>query len=316
LQEEILAKLEELLQQHSTEPLLQKLAEKLEMTLENIDWSKMDMKEALATLSEMEEAFQTAIDALQLETMEESLQDLAKTLELAEKTVPISAALEKGDYSQAATELKKLDAATLEDLTKPERLTMAEQMKTVAENAEKRNQKPLQEAAEKMSDALENDDGEQGKAAADALANEVEKHGVRQGIAKDLAKQQMLLGMLKSENGPGNMSGGKGTDKSEQENQTWGSGAAGNPNAGKETDLEGQRQQEMLTGTMGEQGDSLTETIDSQEMTAARSLLHYREQYQQYQTLSEAVLDSEPIPLGQRQVIRRYFELIRPSESK
>ena len=30
--------------------------------------------------------------------------------------------------------------------------------------------------------------------------------------------------------------------------------------------------------------------------------------------MSEAVLESEPIPLGQRQVIRRYFELIRPSQ--
>ena len=28
--------------------------------------------------------------------------------------------------------------------------------------------------------------------------------------------------------------------------------------------------------------------------------------------MSEAVLESEPIPLGQRQTIRKYFELIRP----
>ena len=314
LQEEILAKIEELVQQHPNEPSLLKLAKQLEMSLDNIDWSKMDIKESLATLSEMEEAFQTALDALQLETMEESLQELAKTLELAEKTEPIGKALENGDYGQAATELKKLDASMLESLTKPEQIAIAEQMKTIAENAEKRNQKPLQEAAEKMSDALANGDGEQGKSATDALANEVEKHGVRQGIGKNLANQQMLLGMIKSENGPGNMSGGKGTDKSETESQTWGSGAAGNPNAGKETDLQGQRQQETLTGTMSEEGDSLTETVDSQEMMAARSLLDYREQYQQYQKLSEAVLDAEPIPLGQRQVIRRYFEAIRPNE--
>jgi hypothetical protein len=31
--------------------------------------------------------------------------------------------------------------------------------------------------------------------------------------------------------------------------------------------------------------------------------------------MSEAVLDSEPIPLGHRQTIRRYFELIRPQNS-
>ena len=31
--------------------------------------------------------------------------------------------------------------------------------------------------------------------------------------------------------------------------------------------------------------------------------------------MSDAVLDSEPIPLGHRQTIRRYFELIRPKNS-
>ena len=312
LLEEIVEKTEELAVKHVNEPSFQKLAEQLEMLWEKFDLTTMDIKESLVTLSAMEEAFQTALDALQLETMEESLQELAKTLELAEKTIPISRALEKGDYNQAASELKKLDAEVLESLSQPERKAMAEQMQTIADNAEKRHQQPLQEAAQKMSDALENGDSEQYQSATDALANEVEKHGIRQNIGKDLAKQQMALGMIKAESGEGNMSGGKGTDKSTQASQTWGSGAAGNPNAGKETDLQGQRQQETLTGTLSDQGESLTETVDSQEMTAAKSLLQYREQYQQYRKLSEAVLDVEPIPLGQRQMIRRYFESIRP----
>jgi hypothetical protein len=313
LLEEIIEKTEEIVVQHVGERSLQKLSEQLEMLWEKFDLKTMDIKESLATLSAMEEAFQTALDSLQLETMEESLQELAKTLELAEKTVPISRSLEKGDYSQAALELKKLDPEMLESLSQPERKAMAEQMQTLADHAEKRNQQPLQETAQKMSDALENSDDEQYQSATDALANEVEKHGIRQNIAKDLAKQQMALGMIKAESGEGNMSGGKGTDKSAQASQTWGSGAAGNPNAGKETDLQGQRQQETLTGTLGEQGESLTETVETQEMTAAKSRLQYREQYQQYRRLSEAVLDVEPIPLGQRQMIRRYFESIRPS---
>jgi hypothetical protein len=76
--------------------------------------------------------------------------------------------------------------------------------------------------------------------------------------------------------------------------------------------LQGERQLETLTGTLSEQGDSITETLDSEEMTSAKSLLQYRERYRQYERLSEAVLDSEPIPWGQRQVIRRYFDAIRP----
>jgi hypothetical protein len=312
LLEAIVDKTEELVQKHTDEQWLQKLSEQMEALWAKFDLQAMDIKESLATLSEMEDAFQTALDALQLETMEESLSELAKTLELAEKTVPISKALEKGDYSQAARELKKLDAEMLESLSEPERKAMAEQMQTIADNAEKRNQQPLQEAAQKMSDALENNDGNEVQSATDDLASEVEKHGIRQGIGKDLAKQQMALGMIKAGSGEGNMSGGKGTDKSEQASQTWGSGSAGNPNAGKETDLQGQRQRETLTGTLSDQGESTMETVETQEMTAAKSFSQYWEQYQQYQRISEAVLDSEPIPLGQRQVIRRYFESIRP----
>ena len=313
LLEEIVLKTEELAQKQANEQSLQKLSERLQTLWEQFDVKAMDVKESLATLSEMEEAFQTALDALQLETMEESLHDLAKALALSVNTTPISRALEKGDYSQAASELKKIDGETLESLSQPERKAMAEQMQNLADNAEKRNQKPLQEAAQKMSEALENQDAGQCQVASEELANEVEKHGIRQNIGKDLAKQQMALGMLKAESGAGDMSGGKDTAKSDQSSETWGGGAAGDPNSGKETDLQGERQQETLTGTLGEEGETLTETVDSKEMASAKSLLQYREQHQQYLRLSEAVLDGEPIPLGQRQIIRRYFESIRPS---
>jgi hypothetical protein len=47
--------------------------------------------------------------------------------------------------------------------------------------------------------------------------------------------------------------------------------------------------------------------------TAART---YREQYQKYRRMTEAALNSEPIPLGHRQTIRRYFELIRPQNDE
>ena len=42
----------------------------------------------------------------------------------------------------------------------------------------------------------------------------------------------------------------------------------------------------------------------------------YRATYDKYRKISEAVLDSEPIPLGHRQTIRRYFEAIRPTDAE
>jgi hypothetical protein len=46
-----------------------------------------------------------------------------------------------------------------------------------------------------------------------------------------------------------------------------------------------------------------------QEQEAVRQ---YRQNSEKYEALSESVLESESIPLGYRQTIRRYFEMIRP----
>ena len=42
----------------------------------------------------------------------------------------------------------------------------------------------------------------------------------------------------------------------------------------------------------------------------------YRSQAEKYEALSESALESESIPLGHRQTIRKYFELIRPQGSE
>jgi len=189
---------------------------------------------------------------------------------------------------------------------------MAEQMQAIADNAEEQNQTAMHEAAQAMADALKDGDGEAGAVAADALAHEVETHGIRMDIGNALAKQLVELGMAKSDFGIA-MDGGDGTAKSDTDKETWGMGSAGNPNDGEETQLDSERQEQLLTGMVSDEGESQTETIDTQEMTEANSLRQFREQFQEYQKLSEAVLDSEPIPLGQRQVIRQYFESIRPS---
>jgi hypothetical protein len=81
---------------------------------------------------------------------------------------------------------------------------------------------------------------------------------------------------------------------------------------GRQTTLDSQRNLEQLTGQLSGEGESEFETTTSPEgREAARR--RTRETFAQYQKRSEAVLESEPIPLGHRQTIRRYFELIRPS---
>ena len=65
----------------------------------------------------------------------------------------------------------------------------------------------------------------------------------------------------------------------------------------------------------GQQGDSEeveVETIESAEQKQ-EAVREYRKQAKKYEQMSESVLSEEAIPLGHRQTIRRYFEMIRPS---
>jgi hypothetical protein len=75
-------------------------------------------------------------------------------------------------------------------------------------------------------------------------------------------------------------------------------------------EIAGDRQQQQITGTAGE-GPSEREVSHSPEghETVTRQS---REVYREYRKRAEEVLQSEALPLGHRQTIRRYFESIRP----
>ncbi|MEJ7592975.1 MAG: hypothetical protein WKF77_15615 [Planctomycetaceae bacterium] len=70
-----------------------------------------------------------------------------------------------------------------------------------------------------------------------------------------------------------------------------------------------------LKGEDSGTGDSDIETEKGpeQEQEAVRQ---YRQNADKYEALNESVLESESIPLGHRQTIRRYFEMIRPNASE
>jgi hypothetical protein len=105
---------------------------------------------------------------------------------------------------------------------------------------------------------------------------------------------------------------GKKPQKSKSPSKNFGKISSGNID-GDKTKLDSNRNMKEITGNAGD-GPSEFETTTTPEgrEQAGRS---YRDVFKEYEKLSEAVLDSEPIPLGQRQTIRRYFELIRPQNA-
>jgi hypothetical protein len=320
LQEELVAKIDELAEKNPEEKNLKELSTKLKELVNQLNESATDPKEALSTLSEMEEAIRSTLAEFQLEAVDTSMKEIAEAMSVAEATRAISQALKNEKYNVAAEELKKFDAQSMESMSKQERNAVADQMKTTFDNLSQRNQELIKKSAEKMSEGLKENDGIKVSEAADELAAESNKQALRKGISEGLEGKLALLSLSKSEcNGSGKdggqNNGGNDTKRSDSANKNWGTGAAGNPNSGTETQLDGKREQKNVTGMVGKQGDSEYEKINSSDASQEKNVREHRESFQEYRKAAEAVLESEPIPLGQRQMIRRYFESIRPNEN-
>jgi hypothetical protein len=162
------------------------------------------------------------------------------------------------------------------------------------------------------------------------LSDEVKKHNARKKTNALLQRQLNRFSECKSKCSAcqgsckkcgGNCQGecknnslaeGEDQKKSTKPSQKWGKKSSGN-NSGEKTNLDSKRDKKEITGTAGD-GPSEFETTNSPE-GREDATRHYKDVFKNYEKLSEAVLDSEPIPLGQRQTIRKYFELIRPQSS-
>ena len=315
LRESLIEKIDELAEDNPEEREIKILAEKLQELLTQLDESSNDRKESLATLSEMEAAIRSAISAFQLEAVDASMKELAEAFSAADATRSAGQAMKSGQYSKAADELENLDT---EEMSRQERRTVAEQLRKAAEGMDRRSQLSLSQAAKKMADALENNS--QCQEGACELAGECRSQSLRKGICEGLSASLALLSLCKSEcNGGGQCqgnenNGGNSPNKSDQSSKSAGTGTAGDPTSGEETNLDGTRRREDVTGMVGV-GDSEYETLKSAEGQQEQSGRDFREAFQEFRKMSEAVLETEPIPLSQRQMIRRYFESIRPADS-
>ena len=316
LRENLIEKVDELAENNPDEEEIKILAEQLQEMLVHLDESANDRKESLGTLSEMESAIRAAMNAFQLESVDVSMQELAEAFSTAGATRSVGQAMKAGQYSKAADELENLDT---DEMSKQERRVVAEQLRQAAEGMNRRSQNSLSQVTLKMAEAMEENDSAGCKNGACELAGECRKQSLRKGICEGLEGKLALLGLCKSECNGGqcqsNKNGGNGTSKSDQASKNWGTGAAGNPTSGEETNLDSTRERKDITGMVGA-GDSEYETLKSSEAQQELSGRDFREAFQEYRKMSEAVLETEPIPLGQRQTIRRYFESIRPSDGE
>ncbi len=291
------------------DPEVEKLVRELSEKIEQLKQPGLDPREALAKLSEMEASLQQMQQKLSEAGAEAALQEIGNALSLADAMAAAGQAMSRGDMEKAERALSELDLPQLDRKTEK---AITEKLEQVQQNSGAAAAgKSLKDAVSQISQSLSKGDRSQFRDGAKGLAGECRKQGLRKKLSDLLRKQCQCLGECKSEcerecRSPSDKVG-KGGRKA-------GQGASGNE-PGAKTDKLKSSQKLQLTGQDSGEGEVETETTTApeQEQDAVRQ---YRQNVQKYEALSESVLESESVPLGHRQTIRRYFELIRPNDAE
>lgn len=311
-QAEILDKsLEELEEAVREEPNteLQKLLKELKEKIEELKEPGVDPREALAKLSEM----QAGLEALQREysagDIDAELKSMGEALTLSQDMAAAGKALSEGAFEKAAAELEKLE---LPDLDRKTAKSLEEKLKKASDKLGGKGMAAMSQATGEMAEGTGAGDKSKFKEGSKKLGSGLKKQARRKKINDLLKKQCKTLGECKNCCCEGNCeSEGK---KTGSPSNNWGKGTAGKP-GGEKTSPLGKGRNEQVTGKMNDSGESDIETEHTAE-GAQEAQRQFTERFAQFQKESEAVLDSEPIPLGHRQTIRKYFELIRPSNAE
>lgn len=310
LEETLLEELKELAEE-TEDAELEKLAEEMKQGIEDLKKPEVDEHEALAELSEMQAALNAAMKQLETQKVDAELQQLAEALQDADATQAASQELKESDYEGAAKELEKIDASTM---SRKQKDALSSNLAKLSNKLGKGKPSELSKSVQQISEGLENENSSQCKSGFCDAAGVCRKQGVKKRISECLACQLNRLAECKSCcNGQCNKPGSK-VAKTKSPSNSAGSGASNNPYGDEKTNLESQRREENLTGLAGD-GPSERETLASSEarQDAARG---YRERYAEYRKQMEEVIDSEPLPLGHRETVRKYFESIRPTSEQ
>lgn len=313
--------LEELAEESGIEEL-KELVVQLKEDLEELEDPETDVRESLETISEMQQKMQMMMAQMNIAGMDAELSAMAEAMAGAQAFKAASEALKKDELDKAAEELENVNP---ENMDRTESRPTSEKLAQSAASAKKKGFGKLSETLAKLSESVKKSDSESTCENCNSLSKEIKKMALCKSMCQMLNSKCDKLGECKklcsgnsskSGNGscPGtgiNMAQGQTNSKSNSSSKKAGATSAGNID-GQKTRLEGQLQMANLTGQMGADGDSEFETETSPE-AQEQATRKARDAFAKYQKMSEAVLESEPIPLGHRQTIRNYFELIRPS---
>ena len=287
------------------DPELEEIIKELSGTIAELKKPGVDPKEALAKFSEMEAALKQKQDQLDSMSSEQALREVGAAIALAHPMQAAGEALANGKFDKAAEELEKMEMPELDRKTEK---AVQGKLAEFGENEDGKGGKKVREAIKKFSEGMRGGKRSKFREGVEGLAGESKKQGRRKRLKDLLKKQCRCLGDCKGECEGECESAGESNKKG---GNNWGLGRSTNEPGDKTSKLKSGPQMN-IKGQESDSGEVDVETIESAEQKQ-EAVREYRKQAKKYEQMSESVLSEEAIPLGHRQTIRRYFEMIRPS---
>jgi hypothetical protein len=285
---------------------LHRLAEKLRQLAEELKQPGLDVCEAMAKISEMQAAIAAERAEFNLALVDTELHNLGGALTEAKPLEDAGKALLDAQLETAAKKFEDIKSPTFDP---KEAKAASEQLQRTAKEMKSKGLHNLSKATEQVGQGVRGDKSRLQEGARD-LAKELRQHERRKRINQLMAREEERLRECKNRCASRNL-----LKRNPPKNGSSSSpdGSSGSEGAGT-SDRNGMaRSKKEIKGIAGE-GPSEVEMELTRDAPDQRGRQVNKKVLQKYRREVEAILDDEAIPLGHRQTIRRYFEMIRPSE--
>jgi hypothetical protein len=292
------------------DPALDAMIERFRQTIAELKQPGLDARETMAKLSAHEAALDAQRRELNVAAADQELRSLGEALGEAAPLEPAGQSLRDARFDQAADQLEQAGDARIEER---EALAVERSATRVGKEMRSKGLEQLGEATLKMAAGVKRG-GESQKSGVKGLAKEVRDHERRRRINQLMAQEQRRLQECKDRIEKRNLMEQMAKEEQAKSQGSSSSSAKGTSDSSKKSNEPEKSARGGLERLKGIAGEGPSEVVDSRAIAGdgprtARG--PSPKKVQKYQKLSEAALESEPIPLGHRQSIRRYFELIR-----